>query len=295
MAATTLNAKGEKVGNYSAGIAVQKTFIHILCVFLSILSILPFWIMIVNATRSSAEIQNSLTLIPSDQFAHNLEILLKNSQGSFDIFKSMLNSLIISTSSTVLGLYSSCLAAYALVVYRFKLRSAMYTFIVAIMMIPTQVSTVGFINLMYSFNMIDTFWPLILPAIAAPATVFFMRQYIQGALPLEIVEASRIDGCTEFGTFNKIALPIMLAAVATQGIFAFVTSWNNMYMPSLIINSIDKKTLPIVVQNLSSNRYQTEYGVVYCGLTLTVLPMLIVYIFLSKYIIEGVALGSVKE
>lgn len=293
--ARSVELNGKKVGNYSAGIAAKKTIVHIVSIFLSILSIAPFWIMIVNATRTSYEVQSSVSLIPGSNFANNLRILLTNSEGSFDIFRSMLNSLIISVSATALGVYSSCLAAYSLVVYRFKLRSAMYTFIVAIMMIPTQVSTVGFINLMYDFNMMDTFWPLILPAIAAPSTVFFMRQFLTGALPLEIVEAARIDGCSEFGTFNKIALPIMLPAVATQSIFAFVTNWNNLYMPSLIISSTEKKTLPIVVSNLSSNRYQTEYGVVYCGLTLTVLPMLIVYIFLSKFIIEGVALGSVKE
>lgn len=293
--ARSVELNGKKVGNYSAGIAAKKTLVHIVSIFLSILSIAPFWIMIVNATRTSYEVQSSVSLIPGTNFGNNLRILLTNSEGSFDIFRSMLNSLIISVSATALGVYSSCLAAYALVVYRFKLRSAMYTFIVAIMMIPTQVSTVGFINLMYDFNMMDTFWPLILPAIAAPSTVFFMRQFLTGALPLEIVEASRIDGCSEFGTFNKIALPIMLPAVATQSIFAFVTNWNNLYMPSLIISSTENKTLPIVVSNLSSNRYQTEYGVVYCGLTLTVLPMLIVYIFLSKFIIEGVALGSVKE
>ena len=293
--ARSVELNGKKVGNYSAGIAAKKTLVHIVSIFLSILSIAPFWIMIVNATRTSYEVQTSLSILPGSNFMNNLDILLTNSEGSFDIFRSMLNSLIISVSATALAVYSSCLAAYALVVYRFKLRSAMYTFIVAIMMIPTQVSTVGFINLMYDFDMMDTFWPLILPAIAAPSTVFFMRQFLTGALPLEIVEAARIDGCSEFGTFNKIALPIMLPAVATQSIFAFVTNWNNLYMPSLIISSTEKKTLPIVVSNLSSNRYQTEYGVVYCGLTLTVLPMLIVYIFLSKFIIEGVALGSVKE
>ena len=293
--AKKLQANGKEVGNYSAGIAAKKTLIHIVCIFLTIISILPFWIMITNATRSSYDVQTSISLLPGNQFGHNFDILMKNSDGAFDIWKAMLNSLIISASSTILGVYTSCLTAYALIVYRFKLRSFMYTFIVAIMMIPTQVSTVGFINLMYDFNMMDTFWPMILPAIAAPSTVFFMRQYLQGSLPLEIVEASRIDGCSEFGTFNKIALPIMMPAIATQGIFAFVTAWNNLYMPSLIISSTEKKTLPIVVSNLASNRYMTEYGVVYCGLTLTILPMLIVYIFLSKYIIEGVALGSVKE
>lgn len=114
------------------------------------------------------------------------------------------------------------------------------------------------------------------------------------SLPLELVEAARIDGASEFYTFNKIVLPIMKPAMATQAIFTFVSSWNNLFLPLVLLTNNDKYTMPIMVSLLRGDIYKTEYGAVYLGLALTVLPLFIAYFVLSKYIIEGVALGGVK-
>jgi multiple sugar transport system permease protein len=148
---------------------------------------------------------------------------------------------------------------------------------------------------MMKINLYDTYWPLIIPAMAAPSTVYFMKKYMTSALSVEIIEAARIDGSGEFATFNKIALPLMKPAMATQAIFAFIASWNNLYTPSMMITNNRKYTLPMFVQGLRSDVIRTDYGFVYVGLTLTVLPLLIVYFAFSKYIIAGVALGGVKE
>ncbi|MDR1001768.1 MAG: carbohydrate ABC transporter permease [Oscillospiraceae bacterium] len=279
--------------NYTAGILAKKTLIHIVCIFLAILSIAPFYLMVVNATSSSLQIRMGLNYFFGSSLAANYKVLMD--QSFFNFYDGFISSFIIAASATFLSCYFSTLAAYSIIVYDYKLRKAAYAFILGVMMIPSMVSSAGFVDMVYKWNMYDTYWPLIIPAIAAPAVVFFMKQYMEGALPLEIVEASRIDGCSEFGTFNRIALPIMKPAIATQAIFGFITNWNQLFMPSMILSSMEKKTMPMLVEILKSNRYKTEYGTVYLGLTITIIPMFVVYIFLSRYIIAGVALGSLKE
>ena len=165
----------------------------------------------------------------------------------------------------------------------------------AIMMIPAQVSIIGFMQFMMKINLYDSYWPLIIPAAASPATYYFMKQYMATGLSLEIIEAARIDGSGEFSTFNKIALPLMKPAMATQAIFAFITSWNNLYTPSMMLTDTAKKTLPMFIMALRSEQFRSDYGIIYLGLCLTVVPIFIVYFALSKYIIAGVALGGVKE
>ncbi|NLP16639.1 MAG: carbohydrate ABC transporter permease [Clostridiales bacterium] len=272
---------------------IYKVIIYVSCILLAILSIIPFYIMIVNATRGTYEIQsNAISLIPSKFLSSNYKVFEGK---SFNPFVGFYNSFIISTGATVLSVYFSSLTAYALVAYNWKLRQAFFTFIMAVMMVPGQLLSVGFYQFMYRIGWTNSYLPLILPAIAAPMTVFFMRQYLIGTLSLDIVNSGRIDGAGEFHIFNRIILPIMKPAIATQAIFAFVASWNNYFMPSILLTNKSKYTMPIMISQLKGDIYKTEYGAVYLGLTLTVLPLFLVYFALSKYIIAGVALGGVKE
>ncbi len=271
---------------------VMMVIKYIVCILLGILSILPFWIMFMNATRGTYEIQqNSISLLPSKYLLSNLKVLHGK---SFNPVRGFLNSLIISTGVTVCTVYFSLLTAYALVVYDWRMRQPFFTFIMAVMMIPAQISGIGFYQFMYKLHWTNSFLPLILPAIASPAAVFFMRQYLLGALPLDIIDSARIDGAGEFHIFNKIALPIAKPAMATQAIFSFVGSWNNLFTPMILLTKQNKYTMPIMVSLLRGDIYKTEYGSVYLGLSLTVLPLFVIYFFLARYIIEGVALGSIK-
>lgn len=163
------------------------------------------------------------------------------------------------------------------------------------MMMPTQVSALGFVRLITGLGMKDTLWPLFLPTIAAPVVFFFMKQYMEANLPLEIVEAARIDGSNEFHTFNHIVLPIMKPALAVQAIFTFVFNWNNYFMPALIIDSSKNKTVPILIAELRSADYlKFNMASVYMTVAVAIVPVIIIYFFLSKYIVSGVAMGSVK-
>ena len=269
-----------------------RTIIFIICVLLAIISILPFVIMLVNATRSTPQIQaHAVSLIPSHYLSKNMKILLGK---SFKPSVGFMNSMIVSVAATALSTYFSTLTAYALVVYDWKLRDAFFRFILAVMMIPAQITTIGFYQMVHRIHMTNKLIMLILPAIAAPSMVFFMRQYMKPALSLEIVQSARIDGAKEFYIFNHIALPIMKPAIATQAIFTFVSSWNNLFTPLVLLTKQNKFTLPIMISLLRGDIYKTEYGAVYLGLSLTALPLIVIYLALSRYIVAGVALGSVK-
>ena len=266
--------------------------VYIVCIILAILSVMPFVIMMVNATRSTTQIQqHALSLIPSTYLKSNLKILLGK---SFHPIKGFFNSLLISTSSTLCALYFSSLTAYGIITYNWKMKKPFFRFIMGVMMIPGQCTMIGFYQMCYKMHMTNNFLMLILPAIASPAMVFFMKQYMEATLSMEIVQSGRIDGAKEFRIFNSLVIPILQPAIATQAIFSFVASWNNLFTPLVLLTDQDKYTMPIMVSLLRGDIYKTEYGSIYLGLTLTVLPLIIVYFLLSKYIVAGVALGGVK-
>ena len=285
----------DKKGGLHARILGAQIFRNAICIFLCFLSLIPFWIMIVNATRTSVDIQSSFSLIPSHYFLENWEKLLYQCNANVPLWKYMINSCIIAFGSTILTVYFSTMTAYGVTVYKFKGCQFAWAFIMAIMMIPVQVSSIGFFRFVFGLGLGNNYIPLIIPAIAAPSTVFFMRQYMQSALPLEIVDAARIDGSREFNTFNTIAMPLMRPAVATQCIFAFIASWNNFYTPSMLLTSQKKYTIPMFVKLMRGERFRSDHGIIYVGLVITILPIFVVYFILSKHIIAGVALGGVKE
>lgn len=275
------------------GSLAYKIFQYFVCIMLAVLSLFPFVVMIVNATRSSAQIQaHAISFIPSKYMMNNMKILTTKTFHPMVGFK---NSAIISVCATALSVYFSTLTAYSIVAYDWKVKKVFFAIILGIMMIPTTVYSIGFYQFMYKINLTNNFAALILPTIAAPATVFFMRQYMIPALPMEIVQSARIDGAGEFRTFNQIVLPLCKPGMATQAIFIFVSQWNNLFMPMILLTSKEKWTMPQMVAQLNGDMYKTEYGAVYLGLLLTVLPIFVIYFLLSKYIIAGVALGGVKE
>lgn len=291
----------ESVSNAVGGSPLVKIFRNIVCIFLSFLSLIPFYILFVNSTIDSQYITTGIKFIPGYggfKFFDNLKSVMDVSAktGGVNVLNAMFNSLCITVPATILQVYFGALTAYGVQVYDFKFKKLAWGFIYAIMMIPTQISIVGFIKICRITNIEGTFLPMILPAIAAPTTVYFMKQYMEASLSLEIVEAARIDGTTEFGTFNRIVLPLLKPAMATQAIFGFVASWNNYYVPSIMLMTKDKlTTMPMYVAGLQANDKERDWGQIYCGLFITVLPILVMYAFLSKYIVAGVALGGVKE
>ncbi len=274
------------------GIHARRAIAYIVLILITFFCLFWFYIMIINATRSNSQLKTGFALWPSSNLWTNWINLLNGTQ---PILSGLINSLIISSCSAALCVYFSSMTAYAIHAYDFKLKRPIYTFILMVMMIPTQVTTLGFIKFMRTLGMMDTFYPLILPSIAVPVTFFYMKQYMESTLPLALIEAARIDGAGEFRTFNTIVIPLMKPAIAVQAIFTFVSSWNNYFVPALVISSDSKKTLPILIAQLrSADWLKFDMGQVYVMIAFSILPVVVVYLFLSKYIVGGVALGSVK-
>lgn len=275
----------------SAGQEIFKYVMYGVFIFLTLLSLVPFILVIANGTRSTTQILQGVSLLPSKYFVMNYKILMDK---DFDLWVGFFNSLVISSSSTVLAVYFSSLTAWGFKNYQFKFNKLLFGFIIAIILIPPQLSLIGFYQFMLKVHLTDTRIVLILPAMASPATVFFLKQYLDSIYQKDLVDAARVDGASELYIFHRIMLPIMKPGIATMAIFAFVTSWNNYFGPLILITDTDKYTLPMMVQLLTADIYRTELGSLYLGAALSIVPLLVVYVLLARNIVDGIAMGSVK-
>ena len=273
---------------------IRSIVAHVVLIILSFMCLFFFYVLIVNASHSHAELQKGFSALPGKYFWKNLMNVAND--GSFPMFRGILNSIIVSGCSAVLCTYFSSLTAYGLYAYDFKARNVAFTFIMAILVMPTQVTAMGFLRLITKMGLYDSLLPLIIPSVASPAVFYFMYSYLQSSLPMSLVEAARIDGSGEFRTFNSIVLPIMKPAIAVQAIFTFVGSWNNYFVLALVIQSKSKMTVPILIATLRGADYMNfDMGKIYMMITVAIVPIIIVYLLLSKFIIAGVTLGGVKE
>lgn len=273
-------------------IHARRAVAYVALIIITFFCLFWFYVLFINATRSNGELQSGFSAVPSTNLIKNWNNLV---HGTLPIWSGLLNSLIVAAASAALCVYFSTMTAYAIHAYEFKAKRFIYPFILMIMMIPTQVTALGFVQLVSKMKLEDSFIPLIVPSIAAPVTFFYMKQYMESSLPLSLIEAARIDGSGEFRTFNTIVLPLMKPAIAVQAIFTFVTSWNNYFIPALILHDDKKKTLPILIAQLrSADWLKFDMGQVYVMIAFSIFPVIVVYLILSKHIVQGVALGSVK-
>jgi len=271
---------------------LKKYLIHIFMIFLALLSVIPIYILLINATRSTEQINLGLSMIPGGYTMYNWKVLTGR---GFQIWQGFGNSAFISISATVLSVYFSALTAYGLHVYKFKGRKVIWALILIIMMLPGTITFIGFYQLMSTFKLLNNYLPLILPGIAAAATVLFIRQYMSSVLSLELIDSARIDGANEYSIFNIIILPVVIPALAAQAIFTFVGSWNNFITPMILLSRPKLYTLPLLVQQLRGDIYRTEQGGIYLGVAISLVPILIFYAFMSRFIISGITMGSIKE
>ena len=290
---------GKAKDNYSFKIKLKSGILFVWFLILTIICLLPIYILVINATRTHTDIANGLSFIPGSNIGNNFHKIFSDPtfKLSYNAFHGYKNSLLITCCSTFLTVFFSALTAYGIHVYDFKIKELSYSIILLVMMVPMQVTSAGFVQFMSDLKLTNTYWPLIIPAVAAPAVVYFMRSYMKSSFPLDIVEAARTDGCSEFRTFISIAIPMMKPAIAVQAIFAFIASWNNFYTPNMILINVklDKKTLPMMVSALQSSDKFNDYGAIYLAIALSIVPIIIAYVLLSRFIIAGVALGGVKE
>lgn len=266
--------------------------VYLFLAILVIIAVIPFWIVIINSTRDGMSISTQgITLIPGSSLMENYKILVEN----VDIARGFFNSLKIAVLVTVLSGYFSALTAYGFHIYKFKGRNVLFGIILIFMMVPSQLAFLGYVKWMTQLGLMDTHAALIIPSIASIGTVFFLRAYISAALSKEIIEAARIDGAGELYIFHRIALPLMAPGVATMSIFTFIGSWNNYLSARVILSSKHNETLPMVISSLKALRiwYQNQ-GAIYLGFAISIVPIVVVFIFASKYLIENISAGAVK-
>lgn len=271
---------------------IKRVILYIALILLAVICLLPFLLMIVNATRTGQEIVRSFTLIPGRALVNNWKTVFSY----FNLFQGMLNSLIVAVPCTVFSAYFSALTAYGLHMYKFKGNKVITMCIVIFMMIPAQLSLLGFYDLVSMLGLTDSYLPLILPSIASAGTVFFLRQYCEVSVHPALVEAARIDGAGELHIFHRIILPLLSPGIATMSIGGFIGSWNNYLTPLVLLNTPSKFTLPVMIASLrASNDISTNQGAIYLAVAISVIPILIVFAFCSKYIISSISAGGVKE
>lgn len=281
-----------KLKSASGSLYLRRGFCYVVMIFLALLAVVPIYLLLINATRSTEQINAGISLIPGTNLAYNWNAL--TSRG-FQIWQGFFNSFYLAVMMTLFGVYFSSMTAYGLQVYEFKGRKALWAVILLIMMLPQTLSFIGFYQFMAKLRLLNSYIPLIVPTIASASTVLFLRQYLSSILSMELIDAARIDGSGEFRTFNTVVLPITTPALAAQCIFSFVGSWNNFFTPFVLISDTRKYTLPMLVQMLRGDIYRTEYGGIYLGIAVSVIPILIFYAFMSRFIISGITMGGVKE
>lgn len=266
-----------------------KIVMYIFLVFLLLLSVVPFYLVIVNASHTSFDIVTKLNLLPGSALADNYETM----QTHVNIWRGFANSLLISIPYTILTGYFGAFVAYGFAKYDFKGKNILYGIVLASMMIPTQVSVIGFYQMNLKLHLLNTYWPFILPGIANASAVFFLRGIISQGIPDSMIEAARVEGCSELKIFNRIIFPCVSPGVMTMCIFNFVASWNNYMGPLIVMSDSDMYTMPVMI-SMIKGLYLTNYGAMYLAIAISVVPIIIVFCFLSKYIVNGLTAGANK-
>ena len=272
---------------------IRSIVAHVVLIILSFMCLFFFYVLIVNASHSHAELQKGFSALPGKYFWKNLMNVAND--GSFPMFRGILNSIIVSGCSAVLCTYFSSLTAYGLYAYDFKARNVAFTFIMAILVMPTQVTAMGFLRLITKMGLYDSLLPLIIPSVASPAVFYFMYSYLQSSLPMSLVEAARIDGCTDFGIFMKIILPVIKPAMASWGAITLIARWNDFFWPLLYLRKQAKYTLMVTISLLPvSEGLSTPWPVILAGTTLVIIPIIILYLILERFQKAGMMEGAVK-
>lgn len=258
----------------------------------SLMALFPIINLLISSLRPSSELMRngiSITFDPSTMSVDNYTYIFTQGGNYWSWF---MNSLVITTITIILSLFFSSMVGYALALYDFKGRNLIFGCVLFILMVPFEILMLPLFQLMVNMNLINTYTAVILPAAVAPMAVFFFRQYALG-LPKELMDAARIDGSTEYGIFFKIMLPLMTPSLAAMAILQGLGSWNNFLWPLIVLRSNDMFTLPIGLATLLTP-YGNNYDILIAGSVMTILPIILLFIFFQRYFVAGLTVGGVK-
>ncbi|MCI2256948.1 carbohydrate ABC transporter permease [Domibacillus sp. PGB-M46] len=268
------------------------TIVTVVIALVAILALFPLFSLMLSSLRPSSELmRNGITLsVPFDQLNLNNYTYIFTEAGNY--WSWYMNSIIISAATIILCLFFSSMVGYALAVYNFKGNRFIFILVLLILMVPFEILMLPLYQLMIGLQMIDTYLAVILPMMVAPIAVFFFRQYASG-LPKDLMESARMDGCTEYGIFFRIMAPLMLPSFAAMAILQGLSSWNNFLWPLVVLRSNTMFTLPVGLATLLTP-YGNNYDILIAGSVMTILPVVILFLFFQRYFIEGLTVGGVK-
>lgn len=266
----------------------MRALMWICLVVISLLSLFPFYVMIIMSTHYTEDLFKGIPILPGDHLAENLRTVLHA-----DFYRVYANSLVVSVAAVALAVITSTLIGYAVAKFEFRGRKWLQMFVVVTMMVPTQVGLIGYIIEMRHLGVGNTLWPVILVWAAFPFGGFFMIQFIRDSIPNDLLECARIDGCSEPGIFWRIVLPIIKPGLATLATLVFLWSWNNYLLPLVTINKANWYTLPVFISNLGIV-HRTDYAARMAALTMATIPVLFLFLLGSRTFMKGLTAGAVK-
>ena len=278
---------GERPGGLSV---VSSIAMYVILTLIAIIAIFPFYWMLVASTHRSATILN---LPPPLFFGSDLAQNYTDLLAGLPFWQAMFNSILVGVIATALVLFFCSLGGYAFAKYKFPGREKLFGFMLATMMIPTILGIIPSFMLMRELGWLNTYLPLIVPGAASAFGIFWMRQYIQGAIPDDLIDAARIDGSHEFRIYWNIVLPVITPALSALAILTFMGKWNDFFWPLLILKDEAKYTLPVALASLQ-NLYGQELGVQMLGSTIAILPVMIVFLMAARRFMAGLTAGAVK-
>ena len=271
---------------------VQSVLLFVFYVIVVIITLLPLALLAVSSLRPGSELMRNGLNFNLDWAAANLNNykLLFSGQNSYFVWYK--NSLVITVVQLVLALFLSACVGYAFAMYEFRCKNLLFMCVLLVMMVPTEIILLPLYKLTIGMGLSDSIWGIILPYMVVPMLIFFFRQYLSG-IPKDFLDAARVDGCTEYGIFFRIMIPLMKPSFAAMGIYQGMQSWNNFLWPMIVVRSAENVTLPVGLQSLMSP-YGNNYDILIAGACFAIIPILILFVCFQSYFIEGMTAGGVK-
>ena len=271
---------------------VISVLLMIFFIAVAVITLLPLALLAFSSLRPGSDLMRyglNFSIDWANANLHEYQMLFSGQNNYFVWYR---NSLVITVVQVTLALLLSACVGYGFAMYDFKFKNAIFVCVLLVMMVPTEVILLPLYRLISGMKLTNSMWGVILPYTVVPMLIFFFRQYLSG-ISKEFVEAARVDGCTEYGIFARIIMPLMKPSFAAMGIYQGMSSWNNFLWPMIVINDINKITLPVGLQSLLSP-YGNNYDILIAGSCFAIIPILILFICFQRYFIEGMTAGGVK-
>ena len=267
---------------------VRRAVLMLFMLLVSICTIIPFYIMVIMGTYYSNDLFKGLVILPSGYVVENFKRILES-----HYFRFYFNSFYISTTVAVCAIIVSAMAGYAFAKFTFRMKKTIFNCVLATMMIPSQLGLIAFVWEMKKLGILDSHLPLIIPPMASAFGVFWMTQYIKGSVPTEVIESARIDGCNEYRAFFQIVMPFVKPASISLGLLFFLWNWNSYLVPLVVVTKMELYTVPLGITILNQ-LYRVDYGAQLLGLSISTIPIIILFVVFSKYFISGLTSVAVK-